>query len=247
MRFVALVWLSTRVAIVLALAVSAPHGFVDALGHWDGAWYGSIVAHGYSFSPDGSQHNIAFFPVYPLVCRALTAVAIPWPIAGAIVSNIAFFGSLCVVYAYARNRFDERTARALVIVMCVLPLSLFCTVAYSESLFMLFAALSLWAFDRKRYALAGVAAAAASATRPLGTALALGSIAATVVERRGVAAIAAVSLGLAGIAAFCAFCAVKFGDALAFVHAQPAWRHTNGLAAGAWLGLRPRRTRRARS
>lgn len=237
MRWTFLLWLLTRALILTCAAAAAFHAPSYGLGNWDGAWYGSIVVHGYEFAHDGKAHNVAFFPLFPLIASVPVRFGVPWPLAGIIVNNIAFLGALLASYAYARRRFGETTARWCVIVLVLSPLSLFGSTAYSEGLFLLFAALALWAFDCDAYLAAGVAAAAASATRPLGIALALALLVAVVVKRRGPRAFAQTSFGLLGIVGFAAFCAMRFGDAGAFIHAQTAWRNAGGVNLPAWLGL----------
>ncbi|HEY9086020.1 MAG TPA: mannosyltransferase family protein [Candidatus Tyrphobacter sp.] len=215
---------------------AAPHGIIAALGNWDGAWYGSIAMHGYEFAADGKAHNVAFFPLFPMLCALLMRAGVPWPLAGVAINNLAFLGALFVLERYAFQRFGERTARVAVIAACVLPLSLFCTVAYSEGLFLLASAIALWCYQRQRYAYAGMASAAATAIRPLGIALALSLLLASIVERRGLRAALGCAIGVFGLAAFAAWCAVRFGDPLAFAHAEVGWR-ASGLDLAGWLGL----------
>jgi hypothetical protein len=230
-------WAVTRLIVLAGFAVAAPHGVIGALGHWDGSWYGSISMHGYQFVADGKQHNVAFFPLFPMISSLLIRVGIAWPLAGVIVNNVAFLIAVLLLYAYVRQTFDVPTARWSAVVACAIPLSLFCSVAYSEGLFILFSVAALRCFGRKWFLAAGLAAAAAAATRPLGVALALGLIAGAIVERRKIGEILATSTGLIGIAAFAAYCQWRFNDPLAFVHAQLGWRHQTGFDLHGWIRL----------
>ena len=236
MRFAGLVWLVTRALIFFVATVATPRG-ISALGSWDGAWYGSIAVHGYEYARDGAPHSVAFFPLFPILASILMKFGIRWPFAGIAVNNAAFLACVLLLYRYARMRFGTIAARWCVVAVCVSPLSLFCTAAYSEGLFMLFTAAALFAYDREHYALAGIAAACASATRPLGVALAVALIAAAILQQRGPRAVLQTCFGLAGIALFTAFCAARYNDPLAYVHAQLAWRHAAGFDASAWLAL----------
>ncbi len=236
MRFPIAVWLLSRIATFCAIGVASPHG-IAPIGNWDGAWYGSIAAHGYEFARDGSQHNVAFFPLFPMLASLLLRIGIPWPLAGALIANAAFLGAVLVAYIYAKKRFDERIARWCVVALCLSPLSLFAGVAYSEGLFLFFVSVALLAYDDERFLLAGLATAAASATRPLGVALAVALVAGALVERRSPFAVLKCATGFAGIALFALFCERRFGDALAFVHAQVAWRHSTSIDPDAWAGL----------
>jgi hypothetical protein len=240
MRFALTAWAVTRLLILGAFVAAKPqHGILAAFGNWDGGWYRDIVVtKGYQFVADGKAHDIAFFPLFPLLSSALAHIGISWPLAGVIVNNAAFLAAVLVLYRYVRATFDVSTARWSVAIACALPLSLFCSVAYSEGLFILFSVMALAWYRDERYLAAGLAAAAASATRPLGVALALALIAAAVFERKKVGDVLKCATGLLGIAAFALFCYMRFGDALAFVHAVVGWRHQSGFDLHGWQALR---------
>jgi len=233
MRFVLVAWLLSRAVIVAALCVASPHPLAAA-GNWDGAWYGSIAQHGYNFATRGSQRDAAFFPLYPMLASLLLRVGIGWPLAGVLVNNVAFFAALCVIYVMARERWDAGTARWCVAVACALPPSLFASVAYREGTFLCFSALALWWTLRGARFAGGLAGAAASATSAIGIALAAALVIDAVVMRRGARAVACAALAFGGVTLFALFCALRFGDPLAFIHAQHGWR-ASGIDTGAWL------------
>ncbi len=237
MKIVLAIWAASRLVILGAFLFAAPHATVAAFANWDGGWYASIVQHGYEFARDGRQHNIAFFPMFPVVSAALVHIGLPWPVAGLVVNNVGFLLAILLLYTYARERLGERSALWVAVIACVTPLSLFASVAYSEGLFMFFSTAALLSYNHRRYALAGLAAAAAAATRPLGIALSLGMLIAAIVERRSMRDILSCSLGIVGALAFPVFCLVRFGDVFAFVHAQTGWRHAAGFDFGGWLGI----------
>lgn len=135
---------------------------------------------------------------------------ISWPLAGVLVSNIAFLSALAILYALARERFNIATARWTVAVTCACPISLFASVAYHEGTFLFFSALTLWWTLRKARVAGGLAG-----------------------RRRGARAIAAAMLAFGGVGLFAIFCAVRFGDPLAFAHAEVGWR-TGGIDIVAW-------------
>lgn len=233
MRFVVLAWVLTRV-LILAILLSAGHA--ASLATWDGAWYGSIVEHGYEFVADGKQHNAAFFPLLPVLAWPLVHAGAAWPVAAALLANIAFLGALIVLYRIARSRYDETAACWCVATASLLPPSLFCSVAYPQSLFLFFSALALLTFSQGRYAAGGLAAALSSAASALGIPLAAAMLVDALFRRR-VATVVWASIGFAGVVAFAIYCWIRLGDALAFVHAQHAWRHGFGFDAAAWKGI----------
>ncbi len=234
MRFVVFAWAVSRAIVFASIFAAGAHA--GALANWDGAWYASIAEHGYGFARDGAQHNVAFFPLYPLAVWPLLRIGIAWPVAAAIVSNACYLVMLLVVFSLARRAFDEGTARWTIALACLLPPSLFCSVAYPQSLFMLLSALALAATLARAQTRASLAGAFASATSGLGIPLAIGMLAGGILQRRRAALVAGI-VAFAGVAAFALFCYVRFGDALAFLHAQRAWRHGAGFDASAWLTI----------
>jgi MFS family permease len=244
--FVVACWLGTRVLIAVAIFIVAPAHPVadlpvyehldglDRLAHFDGRWYRTIVEHGYSFGPGGGEFSIAFFPGYPALVWLASRVGLPFTIAGALVNNAAFLAMLFVVEAWMRERCDAATGRWAVAMLCCAPQSLFGSTTYSEGTFMLLTALALRAFDRRRSGWAALWGALASATRLPGIALAPAFAIAALIERRGWRGWLAALAPLAGVCGFALFCALRFGDPLAFVHAQAGWRPYIGVDTVAW-------------
>jgi hypothetical protein len=202
----------------------------DRAARWDGAWYREITLHGYSYAGDHARHDVAFYPLFPLVVGAIARAGVPFAIAGMLVANAAFAATMFVLFGWARARFDRATARWIVATLCFLPLSLFASVAYAESLFMLAASLVLAALDGGDARIGAVAAVCAGLARGPGILLAVPALA----RKRPILAACA----LAGVGAFAAFCWFRFGDPLAMVHAQAAWRNGSGFDAHAWDAMR---------
>ena len=233
--FIVLVWLCSRIIVVAAALVGSQHAGWQAFDRWDGPWYGQIATHGFEYAPDGQRHSVAFLPLFPLLASPLVHAGVPWAIAGTLVNNVAFLTAFFVVYDYVQRRGGSIAARWSIATLAFLPLSLFGSVAYSEGLFILCSALALRAFDRDRYAAAGVFGLLSSATRITGLALASGLLVAAFAERRGPRAVAAAFASFFGAAAYALFLWLRFGDPLAFARAQTAWRGTAGFNWAAWF------------
>lgn len=230
--FVVLVWALSRTLALGAIQATAP-GW-PSLVTFDGAWYARIAHGGYEYAPDGRQHDVAFFPLYPLVVALLMRLsALPYDVAAPLVSNIAFLGALFVVAAWIRERHDPAAARWCVATLCFLPLSLFASVAYTEGLYLLLTAGALRDFERARYGRAAIWGALAAATRLAGVALSPAFLFSALRMRRSGAAMAAFAV-LLGPAAFALYCYAAFGDPLAFIHAEFAWGHTPGVRVADW-------------
>jgi uncharacterized membrane protein YgdD (TMEM256/DUF423 family) len=241
-------WLLTRLIIVAVFFYVAPHAPATALApttltgfqrltFFDGAWYASVAQNGYSYVPDGKQYSIAFFPLYAMVTWLVTQFGLQPAVAGILINNVAFVAMLLVVFRWVSDRCDVATARWTIGVLCCAPLSLFGSTAYSEGLFMLFAALTLRALDRARLGDASAFALLASLARFQGIAL-FPAFVVAIVMRRGLHARWFAALApLGGVLAFGAYCAWRFHDPLAFVHAQSAWRTHLGFDWKSWQAL----------
>jgi len=234
--FILVAWSATRALIFAALFLTA-HAAGNPLTNWDGEWYQRIATVGYEYSPDGRQHDVAFFPLYPLTVAALMRVVpLPFGIAAPLVDNLAFLLALGSLFAWLSRRCDRATARWSVATLCLLPASVFTAVAYSEGLFMFLSASALRAFERRAYRRAALFAALASGTRSFGVLLGPAFALATRREAPHPSRAAYLcALGaLVGPLAYASYCGLAFGDPLAFVHVQAAWRIGLGFSFPDW-------------
>jgi hypothetical protein len=113
----------------------------------------------------------------------------------------------------------------------------FAAIPYTEGLFLLLTALTLASWEAGRTGLAGLAGLLATATRVTALPLVPAMLYATWRERRGPAAyLAALASGL-GLVAFMGYGLWRFGDPLAFLHAQRGWRQGLGFDWRGWQNL----------
>jgi hypothetical protein len=143
---------------------------------WDAAWYHDIAKNGYSFQP-GEQSNTAFFPMYPLLMKAVYPLLprgrdVGWFRAGFIVSNAALLVGLFYLFLLVRIDFDHRTAARTVLYLLVFPTTLFLSAVYSESVFLAVSVAAFYHARRSQWLLAALFAAAATITRSAGILLA---------------------------------------------------------------------------
>ncbi len=187
--YVFLIWFVSRLLIVIAMQFIAPQLALtpanvppdiyefkpipgwELFAHWDGFWYRTIATEGYEFVNDGTGHNVAFFPLYPLLVRIVLAMGLPFAVAGTLVSNIAFLAALWVLYQWVNELHGLQVARWTVASLALAPYSLFCTMTYTEGLFLLCTTASLWSFEQRQYVRAGFWGILATATRLPGIAL----------------------------------------------------------------------------
>ncbi len=145
---------------------------------WDGRWYLELIRRGY---PDQIPDNItyeqtearaAFFPMYPGAVRALDSILPGGDTAAALLLNFVLGGiAVVLVGLLARRVFSSSVAARAMVLFAVFPGSFVLSFAYSEALFIVFAASCLLLLLDEQWLLAGLAAALTTATRPNGVAI----------------------------------------------------------------------------
>lgn len=181
---VVLIALSSR-ALVLLLAAASRFGhtqdgrlrsadLASLFVGWDSGWYLRIVATGYDTvsMPDfllGTAPH-AFFPVYPMLVRAVGMLTGLDPAtSGVLLSTTLFVVALCLVHDYVVELgLPRATGLATVLLICCAPHSFVFSAVYAESAFLALLVAAMLALRQRRYVLAGVAAALLSGTRPNG-------------------------------------------------------------------------------
>jgi hypothetical protein len=199
---------------------------LDSFVRWDASWYFRIADHGYALT--GGQSNVAFFPGFPYATRAMSLLTGDLWIAGLVVSNLSLLAALYFVFGLTRHYLGERESLRASTWVLMLPTSFFLSAYYSEGLFLLTVAASLYFYERDQLLLAGIAGFAAAFTRSTGVllfpALVLGLLHREGYRLRALSPRAAFLLLIPlGIAAVAYIQHEAVGDALAFVKAQTAW------------------------
>jgi Gpi18-like mannosyltransferase len=247
--FPVLMWLSSRLVILIMMFGVMPiiaktsnividkYGWWDVLFAWDSVWYYKIATSGYNYGADvvNTEYAVAFFPLYPLLSWILMQLGLSFPVAGLLINNLAFLGALIIFYVWVKEIGGENSARWATAALAWCPYSLYGTVIYTEGLFLLFSISALRAFDKKQYVWAGLWGALSTATRITGIALIIAFFLTAWKQRRPLAGYIASFAVAGGVLLYSLYCAMKFGDALAFVHAQRAWRSSTGFAWQGWL------------
>ena len=209
------------------------------LARWDSVWYLTIADSGYG----DSTARAAFFPLYPLLIRAVGTVFggshAALLVAAFLVSLAAFVAALVLLYRLTELELGRRLARPTLLLLAVFPAAVYFGAPYSESLFLLLAVGAFYAARTDRWAWAGVCAGLASATRSAGLLLVLPLVLIWWGGRpRRTADATWLALAPLGIAAYAAWLGLAEGDALRFLDVQEAWsRHLAVPLAGAWDGL----------
>ncbi len=243
--FPAAMWLFSRLVIAIAILLIAPslpaspdHATATfswkGFSAWDSIWYQKIVVLGYDYAVDHKEHSIAFFPLFPLVIRSVMSLGLPFEVAGVFVNNLAFLAALMTLYLWVEENHGKSAARWATATLAWCPYSLYGTVIYTEGLFLLCSTSALRAFDKKQYLWATLWGTLSTATRVSGAMLLPAFLFVAWKERRGLKAYLTSLAAGSGLFLFSLYCQIKFGDPLAFLHAQKAWRPSFGFNWQGW-------------
>jgi Mannosyltransferase (PIG-V) len=230
---------------------------------WDASWY-LVIAH-YGYRPDLGSFTAsrdAFFPLYPLGLRGLGSLGVPLVIAGVLISMLAFAFALYGIHRLTTLEFARigkpggEVARLAVLVTAFAPMAFFLSAVYSEALYLALSVGLFYAARQGRWALAGILAALAGATRSAGVVLLLPALLLYAYGpredrlpdfplARGLKLryklrkdVLWLALAPAGLALYMLYLGLAGGDALAPFHAQDVWgRHFAGPYLGVWDGL----------
>lgn len=162
----------------------------SALEGWvrfDAGWYRSIAEDGYYFRGDEEQSSVAFFPVYPLVMRALHSViggdTAAWGIVITLLSGLAI---ALLFHRWCVPRLGERRARFALAALLLWPYGWYLFGAvYADALFIALVVAAFSSLEQGRVLMATAFGAIATATRPVGFAVVIGLLAREL-ERQGV-------------------------------------------------------------
>lgn len=221
----------SRVLTVLvahAITQLTEKSLLDVLTDWDGHWYLSIVRSGYTtdvplIHGGEAQRNIAFFPGVPLAIEAVIRATRGSPrVAGVLISTLAGAGAAGVIWILVAKLANADLGIRTVTLFSFYPSSFVLSMVYPESLFILFAGISLLALLHSRWVLAGVTASVAGLIRPTGLVLAIscGWAAGAAIRQGSRRAVLAPLLAPVGPLAHFAYLWVHTGDPLAFFHVE---------------------------
>ncbi len=172
----------------------------------------------------------AFFPLYGLLERVLLPLTHNPLVAGLIISDIAGFFLLVVLYQLVREDVDEERANRTVLYLSLFPTAFFLAAGYNEALFLCLAVLSFYNMRHGQWWLAGLFGFFASLTRSAGIFLMLPFCYEYIRQheftiKRIRFDIVSGGLIAAGLGVYALYCYYKFHDFLAFSHAQVQWNH----------------------
>lgn len=211
---------------------------------YDSGWYLHIATHGYSWNGNGmEQQTVAFYPLYPLLIKALTFLGFSHAASAVIIPNVAILAAIVLFTKLVADSYDNETAICSVAFLSFFPGSLFFSAAYTESLAFLFIVCFFLFLVRKRFVLAACFVALCFATRSTGLLL-VAPLAWEIVRRywpdnrRRLLLEGALSMVIAssGLWLYMIYLWVAFRAPFAFMTALAAWNESH--LGSPWL-LKP--------
>ncbi len=201
---------------------------------WDTGHFTYIATRGYT-----ELWRTAFFPLYPLLIKGVMLFTHNPFTAGLLISNVAMFVACVVLYQLVLEDFDQERAERTVLYLLLFPTSFFLATAYNEALFLCLALTCFYNIRRGNWWLVGLSGFCASLTRSAGLFLVVPFCYEYLRQRqfrlRAIRLdVLSIALIPAGVALFALYCYRRFGDFLAFSHAQVYW---NRKLEPPWEGI----------
>ncbi|AGC47210.1 putative lipoprotein [Myxococcus stipitatus DSM 14675] len=210
---------------------------------WDSSWYMRIVQEGYQYTP-GEQSSVAFFPLYPMLIRAVETLGPNVYQAGVLITLLCGPLALILFTKWAKVLSDEDTALKAGLLMATYPFAMYLYGAmYSDALFILLVIAAFLLLEKGHLAPAVLVAAVATAARPVAPAVVLGLLVRRLEwkhargEKWNAMDFLPVLSGL-GFGCYMLYLWHQFGDPFAFVKVQgaPGWDQQPGWHT--WLKAR---------
>ncbi len=158
----------SRLILVKGAYVRPGSSLLERFNTWDAGWYLQIASKGYSFVPD-AESNVAFYPLYPMLIRAVSWTGLDFKLSGYLISNAALLGAAALLWLLAARESRSRAvADRAVLFLMFCPGSFWFSMIYSESIFLLTLTGCLLFARRKSWLAAGCCGYLVALARPPG-------------------------------------------------------------------------------
>lgn len=203
---------------------------------YDGQWYLHIAATGYHATAlqaaalAGGHHDFAFYPGWPLLIRIVSLNALlPIDLTAVMLANFLFVLAAIAVYRLFADRFGDRAALWGILLLCFNPTAYVFSMAYTEGLFILIAAL----YFLSRYGRTSPVLAAVSVlTRVSGLAIAASAAVMFVVGRAPRVRLALICVAVAGaFAAWWIYIWQLTGNFMGWLDGSASWSKYTSITA----------------
>ncbi len=134
--------------------------------NFDGVHYLNIAKYGYGSQQTGFTQ--AFFPLYPILIRYLTAIFHHQLFAALLISHLSLVASVYFLVKLIQLDYPSNRVTTVLYTFFLFPTTFFLVAAYNESLFLLLTLAAFYMARTKKFLYACLFAALASATRVTG-------------------------------------------------------------------------------
>lgn len=183
---ITLIYCAARLVSFLLLSATALHednspwggqrpDYLTFINRWDVGWYERIYNNGYPTdiprNPDGTAqpNQWAFFPVFPFLTRAFSAITLlPWAVAAPIIATAAGLAATLMIYVLFRHFASETAALWGTVFFATFPISAILQIGYAESTSTFLLAAALYLLIKRNYLLAIPVVILLDLSRPLG-------------------------------------------------------------------------------
>jgi hypothetical protein len=198
---------------------------------WDGAWYLWVADRGYPTGGEYRHHlsDVAFFPVFPALIRGVaSATGLSTLHAALAVSFLLGAVATVLVWHLAARLIGQEKATRAAALFVFFPGAFVLSMAYAETLMIVAAAACLFFLLDRRWTLAGIAGAVATATRPNGVAVLIACAIVALVailRRREWGALRAPLLASLGVGSFFTYLWIRTGHLNAWFESERVMWH----------------------
>ena len=151
---------------------------IDILGNYAAVWFKwdtrhflYLAEHGYP-SEGEFKTLLVYYPMYPLLIRGMNLLVGDYFTSALLVSFICLVVSSFVLFKLSLREFgDKQISKDSVKYLLLFPMSIFATMAYTESTFLMFSVLSFYFIRKQSFWVAGAFGGLAALTRNQGVLL----------------------------------------------------------------------------
>ena len=171
------IWAASRLIVLASWCISSAFvksaGLKESFLRWDGGWYFSVVTNGYSNQRGVGASNIAFFPGFPLLSKAVSYLPFVSEYkATVIVTLLMGLASVCLFYLLASRVLVDREASTFATMLFAFtPGAVVFSMFYSEGLFIALSIAGLYFLIKKQFVAAAVLTCLVGTVRPSGIVL----------------------------------------------------------------------------
>lgn len=135
---------------------------------WDATCYIRIAENGYSYTEEGENLMLVFFPLYSFAVGILRYILTDTRIAALLVSTLCYSVACGYIYALVSEDYNKSIARASVVLLSVSPFSFFFGSMMTESTFLMTTAMTFYYIRRHNWKLVAIVGTLAALSRMIG-------------------------------------------------------------------------------